>query len=114
MNAQINEYIENATATQQEIMKNLRSIILETIPDAKEQYKWNRPVFCLEGDFAYLKVTNKHVNLGFFNFEKIKDVDHRLEGTGKEMRHIKFKSVEEIDEDMLKEWLLAVTFKQKQ
>lgn len=111
MNTQISEYIENATTSQKEIMKNLRTIILEAIPDAKEHYKWNRPVFCLDGDFAYLKVTNNHVNLGFFNFNKIKDTEHKLEGTGKEMRHIKFKSIDEIDENMLKEWLLAVTYK---
>ncbi len=111
MDDQINEYINNAPEDHQEVLKTLRNIILETIPNANEQYKWNRPVYCLDGDFAYLKSTEKYVNLGFFNYEKIKDPEHRLEGTGKDMRHIKFRNCEEIDETMIKDWLQAVTYK---
>lgn len=108
---QINEYIANAPEYQQEVLKTLRNLILETVPSAEEKYKWNRPVYCLEEDFAYLQITKKFVNLGFFNYHKIKDTDHLLEGTGKDMRHMKFKNCDDIDETKIKDWLQAVTYK---
>lgn len=111
MNQQVTEYIENAPPEQKEIMERVRSIIHENIEDVVENYKWSRPIFSLNHDFAYLKNAKKHVTLGFFSFEKINDKYNQLEGTGKDMRHIKLKTMDDVDPALLKEWFTAVSSK---
>lgn len=108
MNPQVSEYIKNAPEDQGEIMAAIRKLIHQNVEGVAEEYKWSRPVFRLDKDFAYLKTAKNHVTLGFFNFEKINDKDNELEGTGKEMRHIKIKSMSDIDEGKLKDWIKAV------
>lgn len=108
-NPQVSSYIENAADWQQQIMDKLRSLIHQSVPGAVETLKWGRPVFTLQKDFAYLQANKNHVNLGFMNFHQIDDPNGILEGTGKDMRHIKMKSAENIDENLLKEWFVAVT-----
>lgn len=88
-NKAVSEFIEAAPVAQQELLIALRALIIATVPTAKESFKWKRPVYHTEKDFCYLDKTKKHVTLGFFNFEKITDSNQRLEGTGKQMRHIK-------------------------
>lgn len=70
-----------------------------------EEFKWSRPVFTANKSFAYLKTAKNHVTLGFYKFEKLNDPQNLLEGTGKDMRHIKLKSEDDIDAKLLGEWL---------
>jgi hypothetical protein len=104
MNTQITEYISNSPEDQQQIMDALRKLIHECVPSVTEEFKWSRPVFKAKKDFAYLKTAKAYVTLGFFNFEKLNDKDNKLEGTGKDMRHIKIKALKDIDILMLKDW----------
>lgn len=92
------------------ILAKLRSLIHDSVDGVVESFKWSRPVFNKGKDFAYLKATKKSVTLGFFNFHKIDDMQGILEGTGKDMRHIKFSNIADINEDMLRVWLQAVAF----
>jgi hypothetical protein len=108
MNAQVTDYINAATTEQKEIMETVRQLIHSTVAATSEEFKWSRPVFRANKDFAYLKTAKAYVTLGFFNFEKIDDAENRLEGTGKEMRHIKLKSMQDLDSSLLKKWFEAV------
>ncbi len=109
-NKQITEYINNLPKEQQEIMQAVRALIHQKVENVTEEFKWSRPVFKLEKDFAYLQANKNHVNLGFYkDFEKLKDPKGLLEGTGKTMRHIKLKTVADIDAGLLGEWLKVIT-----
>ena len=103
MNAQVTDYIEK-TGKQKEIMETVRRLIHETVPDVEEAIKWGRPVFKSAKNFAYLKAGKAYVTLGFFNHEKLNDPGNLLQGTGKDMRHIKLKTTTDIDSVLLKEW----------
>ncbi len=96
-NEKVTTFIENAADEQKEILMILRKLIADTIPEAAEKFKWSRPVYSTSRDFCYLDKTKKHATLGFFNFEKIQDSENLLEGTGKQMRHIKISRKEEIN-----------------
>jgi len=89
-------------------MAAIRRLIHQNVEGVTEEFKWSRPVFRLDKDFAYLKAAKNHVTLGFFNFEKINDADKQLEGTGKDMRHIKIKSTSDINEGKLIDWITSV------
>jgi hypothetical protein len=108
MNTQVTDYINAAPTEQKQIMETVRELIHSTVHNTSEEFKWSRPVFKADKDFAYLKTAKAYVTLGFFNFEKIDDAQNKLEGTGIEMRHIKLKTMQDLDSTMLKKWLEAV------
>lgn len=109
MNKQIDEYIKSTPTPFQEIIQELRRIIHLAVPDVSEEFKWSRPIFKTDKDFAYIVANKNHVNLGFYrNIELLTDLDKRLEGTGKTMRHIKLKTLADIDEGLFTEWIQSV------
>jgi hypothetical protein len=110
MHEQVTNYIESAPTAQKEIMETLRELIHKNVDQVTEEFKWSRPVFKKVKDFAYLQANKNHVNLGFYShFEQLPDPNNLLQGSGKMMRHIKIKSVAELDKPLLQEWLSIVT-----
>lgn len=107
---EVSEYIEQCAKNHQEVLTELRALILSISPNVREQFKWSRPVYGLDKDFCYIKTNKKHVTLGFFEFNKIKTNKQLIEGTGKSMRHVKLNETKEIKdfqvEKMLKEVLI--------
>jgi hypothetical protein len=92
---QVEKYIEKQKSPQKEIVQRLRDIILKTLPDIKEEFKMGVPWY--EERF-YVVALRDHVNLGF----SVKGLSERemalFEGKGRMMRHIKFFSLEDVDE----------------
>jgi hypothetical protein len=107
MNQQITDYINSAPAPHSEIMIKIRELIREAVPGTAEEFKWGQPVFRKNKDFCYIKKTKNHVNLGFMNFQVLDDPDNLLEGTGKQMRHVKLKTTGDIKPELFKKWLAA-------
>jgi hypothetical protein len=101
---EVTSYIKNAPSSHGEIMESVRKLIHKSVPGTTEEFKWGQPVFRKTKDYCYLKATKNHVNLGFMKSEKLNDPDSLLEGTGKQMRHVKLKSKEDIKPDLFKEW----------
>lgn len=109
MNKEVTDYIEQAPHPHREIMQQIRNLIHESVEGVKESFKWSRPVFGTTKDFAYLLMSKKHITLGFMHFQKIEDTQNKLEGSGKDMRHIKLKSAEDIDRVELKSWFTSIS-----
>jgi hypothetical protein len=60
--------------------------------DVLELMHDGHPVTCVEdAPFAYVDVFNSHTNIGFFYGAYLDDPAGVLEGTGKNMRHVKLK-----------------------
>jgi hypothetical protein len=60
------------------------------------------PVACVkDAPFAYVNVFKSHTNVGFFYGAHLDDPARLLEGTGKNMRHMKLKPGREPDSDAL-------------
>ncbi|MFT2007514.1 DUF1801 domain-containing protein [Pontibacter sp. 13R65] len=108
MNPQVTEYINSASAEQKEMMEVLRQLIQESVAGVTEEFKWSRPVFRTSKDFTYFKTTKAYLTLGFFDFTKLNDKHNKLQGTGKDMRHIKLKKMSDIDREELQEWFRTV------
>lgn len=108
MNEQITEYINNSPDQQREILEKVRQLIHDNVPQVTEEFKWSRPVFKSKKDFAYLKTAKSYVTLGFMDFSKLDDPENRLEGTGKDMRHVKLKILQDVDPDLFEKWIKAV------
>ncbi len=96
---EVTEYINILPEDKKEIVKALREIILSIDPSLNESLKWKQPVYSKKEDICYIFPTGGHVNLGFYRAIELKDPKNLLEGTGKNMRHIKIRSLEDIDKE---------------
>jgi hypothetical protein len=106
MHSKVTAYI-NSSEKHKETLEALRHLVHNAVPSVTEEFKWGRPVFRSNKDFAYLKFAKAYVTLGFFQVNTLDDTKGLLEGTGKDMRHIKIKSVQDIDRELLCDWFKA-------
>jgi hypothetical protein len=66
------------------------------------------PVACLGNvPFAYVNAFTAHVNVGFFRGSVLPDPGRILQGTGKNMRHVKLKPGTSMDVDALNKLIAA-------
>ncbi|MFC2006209.1 DUF1801 domain-containing protein [Chloroflexota bacterium] len=105
MNNEVDDYIEKQKSPQKEICKKLREIILEFFPDIKEEMKFGVPWY--EGRY-YIVALKDHVNLGFSLKGLSKKETELFQGSGKTMKHVKIRSLKEIDEKKIIKLLQVV------
>jgi hypothetical protein len=92
----------------------LREIILEEAPDATESiYQvytvaiWFGFSDKMKDMFCYIATNAKHVNLGFPRGSTLRDPNRVLEGEGKALRHIKFRSERELERPFVRRYIQA-------
>jgi len=105
MDRGVREYIETQDSAQKGIIRELRRIILKTFPDINEEMKYGVPWY--ENKY-YIVALKAHVNLSFSLKGMSKEEEKLFEGTGKTMKHIKIRSLEEIDEEKIAKLLRIV------
>ncbi|MGP4107671.1 DUF1801 domain-containing protein [Virgibacillus sp. L01] len=93
---EVDQFIENLNGHTKEIIEKLREVIFQTSPNITEEMKWGKPCYIENGLVCYLQTAKNHVNLGFYFGATLKDKDNLLEGTGKKMRHIRVKQLDDI------------------
>jgi hypothetical protein len=100
----VDEYFDNLDQPIQDISKELRKIVLALLPVVKEELKWNVPTYSLSKNICSIMAHKKHVNLQIFQGAHIED-SRSLEGSGTDMRHLKFVSLDEIEKDVVEKCL---------
>lgn len=101
----VDGYIEGLEEWKAGIVSKVRQIILKAAPDAKESIKWSQPVYESDGPFAYIKAFKYNVNFGFWRGVDLEDPKGVLEGSGQKMRHVKLTSLDEIDEELFRDFV---------
>ena len=108
MNTEVKKYIEKQKDPQRAIVQKLRDTILKAVPNIKEDFKMGVPWY--DGKF-YVVALKDHVNLGF-SVKGLSDQEKALfEGKGNLMRHLKFYSLEDVDEARVAKLLRLVADK---
>ena len=107
MGKTVDEYVEGLEDWQAEIVSNLRNLVIEAEPKAVEVFKWNQPVYEWNGPVVYIKAFKNHINFGFWRGIDLPDPEGVLSGTGKKMRHVQLRAVEDIDRDQLQMFIRA-------
>jgi hypothetical protein len=108
MSSEVEEYIENQKSPQREIVRKLRETILKTFPNIKEELWMGVPWYDRK---FYAVALRDHVNLGF-SVKGLSEVEKGFfEGKGNTMRHIKFHSLDGVDEARLVKLLRLVAEK---
>jgi hypothetical protein len=93
---QVETFIQRATPPVRPLLRQLRKIVRDTLPGAREEIKWGRPVYSLRRIVCYLAAAKDHASLGFYRGADLRAPNVRLEGEGKKLRHIKVRQAEDI------------------
>jgi uncharacterized protein YdhG (YjbR/CyaY superfamily) len=84
----------------------LRAVVRGCAPQAEEAVSYGMPVFKVGGKiFAWIIATKKDITFSFRAGISFEDNYRLLRGTGKHARHVKIKSVESIDEGVLRYYI---------
>lgn len=90
LSGECNAWFASAPASQVKQLKALRTLITSLDRGVVEEFKWSRPCYSTErGLFCYLHSTKAYATLGFHRGASLTDPAALLEGTGKDMRHVK-------------------------
>jgi hypothetical protein len=90
-----------------QIALRVEALIRKAGPDLKLERKWGMPWYvgtdlvCLVGTFT------GHVGVEFWRGSTVPDPDHLLEGTGKNLRHVKLRTLEEASSPKLARLIVA-------
>ena len=92
------------------VVEHLRQVILEIDPEACEVVRLgdraatygSGPRKMIDG-YAYILPYRSWVNLGFYRGTSLTDPEKLLEGTGARMRHVKMRSVEDVNRPGVRE-----------
>jgi len=82
--------------------------VKKTVPGTKEtKNSWGIPTFEASASFCLYMVAKNHVTLGFHHGTSLKDPESLLEGTGKNIRHVKLNTVKDLEQKGLKNLVQA-------
>jgi hypothetical protein len=100
----VSQYIENIDSPLREIVEVLRQTVKETSMEFKEEMKWNVPTYSINKNVCSITAHTHHVNLQLFKGAALEGAS-KLEGTGKDMRHLKYAALREVKVAEIKKYL---------
>lgn len=108
MNDEFDQICRDSNAEVTDLTKAARELICELDPDVVEVI-WERQKIAGYGvgpkkmteHYVYLSPFAKHLNLGFYRGALLPDLTGTMEGSGKELRHIKVRSLEQLEQPEL-------------
>ncbi len=112
-NTEVEALIAKLKHPNKELVEALRKLVLETSP-MEEAVKWGFPHYSQNGGVCAIIPYKDHVNLEFYRGTELDDPDGLLEGTGKKLRHVKIRKLDDVKTDVLRDLLLeAVVLNKK-
>jgi len=106
--ALIETWFDTLRPDQQELARLLRDLVHAAAPELASSVKWGNLMFTHEGTHAVAIVMHKdHANLQVFNGAALADRFPDLEGTGRGVRHLRFRYRYPVDEELLREVVQA-------
>ncbi len=101
----VDEYIDRLGDWRGEIVRELRELVVSTVPKAEESMKWGQPVYELNGPFCFIKAFRNQVNFGFWRGDQVADPKKILVKSMDRMRHVKLTSLTQIQKPQFRELL---------
>lgn len=108
--AKKNAYIRDDNPALQRVVRGVRRLVKAMVPGTKIMVNsWGIPTFETKNPFCFYMVGKNHVTFGFHYGTSLDDPEGLLDGTGKNLRHVKLRTVEDLRKKGLKELVLAAT-----
>ena len=106
--ALIETWFDTLRPEQQDLARLLREQVIHAAPELQTTVKWGNLMFTHHGTHAVAIVMHKdHANLQIFNGAWLTERFPELEGTGRGMRHLRFRYRLPVDEDLIREVVQA-------
>ena len=103
-------YMKDENPALRKVVRALRTFVKETVPGVKETVNsWGVSTFEAKDPFCCYMVGKYHVTFGFHFGTSLEDPNGLLEGTGKNIRHVKLRSVEDLKQKGLRELVVAAS-----
>jgi hypothetical protein len=91
-----------------EVAQGLRQLMKKTVAGTAESVNpWKIPTFESNGPMCFFMVGKNHVTFGLLRGTSLPDPAKLLEGTGKNLRHVKLRSVDDLRKPALKKLIQA-------
>jgi len=104
----IDEYVSRKEVTLREVAQGVRQLMRKTVPSVRESVNpWKMPTFESNGPMCFFTIGKSHVTFGFLRATSLPDPEKLLEGTGKNLRHVKLRSPEDLRNPALKKLIQA-------
>ncbi len=100
---EVDEFIEARVLPQfKDIVAMIRQLMRATAPAASEGIRYGIPTWKGIRIFAFLSPTKKDLTFAFSRGAQFEDKYHLLKGAGKVSRHVKLKSLKDVDAEALR------------
>jgi hypothetical protein len=91
-----------------QVVRGLRRFVKTIVPGVKEtKNSWGIPTFVAPDPFCFYMVGKNHVTFGFHYGTSLDDPQGLLEGTGKNLRHVKLRKTEGLEQKGLRNLVRA-------
>ncbi|WP_280152627.1 DUF1801 domain-containing protein [Piscinibacter sp. XHJ-5] len=106
--ALIETWFDTLRPEQKDLARRLRELVTSAAPELQSSVKWGNLMFTYEGTHAVAIVMHKdHANLQIFNGAALIDRFPELEGTGRGVRHLRFRYRYPVDEELVQQAVQA-------
>ncbi len=93
----VDAYVRAKNPKLQPVAAGLRELVRTIAPQLKEGVNpWGLPMFDAGGPFGYFMIGKSHVTFGLYAGTSLDDPEKLLEGTGKSLRHVKLRSMDDL------------------
>jgi hypothetical protein len=90
----------------EKVVRGLRGLVKKVVPGTKETVNsWGIPTFERAQPFCFYMAGKYHVTFGFHYGTSLRDPQKLLEGTGKNLRHVKLFAFEDLKQKGFRELL---------
>ncbi len=109
MTQTVEQFLSTYPAEVQELALKARELVQEIVPDVQEQvYEAYKTIGYgsktkVDAMFCYIAPLKDRINLGFYRGVVLPDASGLLEGTGKLLRHVKVRSMDELEQPALRQ-----------
>jgi hypothetical protein len=104
----IDAYVERKGRNLKGVAQGLRQLVSKTVAGARETVNpWKIPTFESNGPMCYFSIASNHLTFGFLRGTSLPDPQLLLEGTGKSLRHVKLRTLEDLRQPALKKLIQA-------
>jgi len=104
----IDLYVDAKPAELRDVAEKLRKLVKKTVKGTRESVNsWKIPTFESNGPMCFFIVGKYHVTFGFLRGTSLRDPGELLEGTGKNLRHVKLRSAEDVGTPELRKLIEA-------
>jgi hypothetical protein len=94
----VDAYVRAKNPKLQPVAAGLRALVKKAAPALKEGVNpWGLPIFDAGGPFGYFMIGKSHVTFGLYEGTSLEDPEKLLEGTGKNLRHVKLRRMEDLN-----------------